>query len=489
MKTMTIVFAQLDKFQLTMYEKDGTKHEWPQGDSRIAKVMTPENVRTLDITGKLVIDLTEGSVDNHFAEFEKKTNGVVKFFRIAKKKLTDIFTRYDAVEGSFGTVPVPFEPKETEVQEVQVAAVESSTKLQSAVAEIMEQAESTADAGFHRSAAEAKMDNETTLVAVVDGKDILPDAENLTNLVAHAVKNPETSVGLEAFMRRMAAVASTRRHSAEDLMKFLKTADLPFSNTGDIIAYKNLNAADGEGYFTDIHSGNVKQKLGSLVFMNEGMVDPDRRNDCSNGLHIASRSYLGGFRGGATVVCRIRPEDVIAVPQYNHNKMRVSAYHIIDVLPHDLAQTINSNSPMTAVEGGAKRLALYIEGQHVGIVEHTEIGGEKGTKLRIERVLHGQEAKRQAKELAEEVADTVATAAVVEEVKSSALAPEVDVRAIQQVVKQAKAESHREVIARLIKEGLSKESVIQIQEIKKKSKKSWTVLGVTDKQVKQFGKF
>lgn len=491
MSKMVIVFAHLDKFQLTMYGADGTKHEWKQGDPRIAKVMTPENVRTLDVEGQLEVDFTEESVVNHFSEFEKKTNGVVKFFRIAKAKLKSIFENMDAVEGTFGSMPVQLDPttkSQDEVLEAQVAAVDASSKLQNAVAEIMEQASSTEDKGFHQTAAEAAKDTETTVVAVVDGENILPDAENLTNLVAHAVKNPETSKGLEAFMKRMAAVAATRRHSAEDLMKFLKTADLPFSDTGDIIAYKNLNAAREDGYFTDIHSGNVKQKLGSLVFMSENMVDPDRRNDCSNGLHIASRSYLGGFRGGATVVCRIRPEDVIAVPEYNHNKMRVCAYHIIDVLPTDIAQTINNNKPITDVAGGAERLAKYIAGQHIGILEHTEIGGSKGSNLKITKLVEGKKAKQAVKEVEAIVASSAAP--VVEEVTNeTSLAPEVDVRAMQQVVKQVKAESHREVIARLFKEGLTKETALQIQEIKKKSKKSWSVLGVSDKQVKQLGKF
>lgn len=495
MSKMVIVFAQLDKFQLTMYEADGTKHEWKQGDPRIAKVITPENVRILGVEGQLEVDFTEESVVNHFSEFEKKTNGVVKFFRIAKAKLKSIFENLDAVEGTFGSKPIPqnvqLDPtaeSQDEVLETQVAAVDASSKLQNAVAEIMEQASSTEDKGFHQTAAEAAQDTETTVVAVVDGQNILPDAENLTNLVAHAVKNPETSKGLEAFMKRMGAVAATRRHSAEDLMKFLKTADLPFSDEGDIIAYKNLNAAREDGYFTDIHSGNVKQKLGSLVFMEESMVDPNRRNDCSNGLHIASRSYLGGFRGGATVVCRIRPEDVIAVPEYNHNKMRVCAYHIIDVLPADMARTINNNKPITDAAGGAERLAKYIAGQHIGILEHTEIGGSRGSNLKITKLVEGKEAKQAVKEVEAVVPSSAAT--VVEEVTNeTSLAPEVDVRAIQQVVKQVKAESHREVIARLFKDGLTKETALQIQEIKKKSKKSWTVLGVSDMQVRQLSKF
>lgn len=491
MNKMVIVFAHLDKFQLTMYEADGTKHEWEQGDPRIAKVMTPENVRTLDVEGQLEVDFTEESVVNHFSEFEKKTNGVVKFFRIAKAKLKSIFENMDAVEGTFGSMPVQLDPttkSQDEVLEAQVAAVDASSKLQNAVAEIMEQASSTEDKGFHQTAAEAAKDTETTVVAVVDGQNILPDAENLTNLVAHAVKNPETSKGLEAFMKRMGAVAATRRHSAEDLMKFLKTADLPFSDEGDIIAYKNLKAAGDDGYFTDIHSGNVKQKLGSLVFMSENMVDPDRRNDCSNGLHIASRSYLGGFRGGATVVCRIRPEDVIAVPQYNHNKMRVCAYHIIDVLPADMARTINNNKPITDVAGGAERLAKYIAGQHIGILEHTEIGGSNGSNLKITKLVEGTEAKQAVKEV--EAVIPSSAASVVEEVNDeTSLAPEVDVRAAAQMVKQITGESNREGIARLFKEGLTKETALQIQEIKKKSKKSWTVLGVSDKQVKQLSKF
>lgn len=137
MSKMVIVFAQLDKFQLTMYEADGTKHEWPQGDPRIAKVMTPENVRTLDVEGQLEVDFTEESVVNHFSEFEKKTNGVVKFFRIAKAKLKSIFENMDAVEGTFGSMPVQLDPttkSQDEVLEAQVAAVDASSKLQNAAA-------------------------------------------------------------------------------------------------------------------------------------------------------------------------------------------------------------------------------------------------------------------------------------------------------------------------------------------------------------------
>lgn len=480
MSKVVIVYALLDKLALTMYDEQGNKIVIKQGDARIAKIMTPENTRELEINKRLEVDLTESAANSHFKEFEEKTNGFVKFFRIAKKKLQEIFS--DPVEGQFGSVPKAPEPQASDSQ---VAAAEQAeaTKQVSAVAEIMANAVTTSDPSFYRTTEEEIQDTNTTVVAVVGDK-VLPEAGQLTNLVKHAVDNPTAQEGLKNFMERMSAVATTRRHSAEDLMKFLRTADLPFANNGDIIAYKNLETS-GDAY-VDIHSKRVTQKVGSMVHMDESMVDPNRRNDCSNGLHIASRSYLGGFTGNrtATVVCRIRPEDVIAVPEYNNNKMRVCAYHIIDVLSPEMSRALLSNKPITSVEGGKECLAKYIAGQHIGILEYVKIGGERGANLTITAADNAKEVKKEAKTIQQTPAENVEAAVVVEEVTTK-VAAEVDPRAISEQAVKAKAESHRELIARLFKDqGFSKVQADQIRDIKKKSKKSWTVLGVSDKQVK-----
>lgn len=497
-KLTTIVFAHLDKFQMTLYDDKGNKHEYKQGHSLVNKVMTPENLRELEINGKIEVDLTEGTVTSHFQQFEEKTNGLVKFFRIAKSKLKSIFED-QPVEGSFGNMPIAKHDKVLPggglahtITDQNLLQNDAAAKQLNAVAEIMANAVPATDLAFHQNTAEADADKDTTIVAVVDGKDILPEAGELTKLVKHAVDNPTAAIGLQKFMERMAAVATTRRHSAEDLMKFLKTADLPFADNGDIIAYKNLKFPEGVAggkTFVDIHSGNVTQKLGSLVHMEESMVDPSRSNDCSYGLHIASRSYLGGFSGPVTVVCRIRPEDVIAVPQYNNNKMRVCAYHIIDVLPVDMAQALLKNKPITSVEGGDERLARYIAGQHIGITNRVKIGGSKGSNLTITEEMAEAQVVEEIKKVEETPVENIEAAKIVEEVPPPNVGKEVDFTAIAKQTAKVKAESHREKIARLFKETpFTKVQADQIRAIKKASKKSWSVLGVDDKQVKLLGK-
>ncbi|MEL2330844.1 hypothetical protein, partial [Klebsiella pneumoniae] len=86
----------------------------------------------------------------------------------------------------------------------------------------------------------------------------------------------------------------------------------PIADDGCIVIYKLL-LKDGpsdhkEFSYRDIHSQKVPQSVGTLVCMNESLVDPDRRNECSNGLHVARRQYLGNFSGNVCVLAKVAPE-------------------------------------------------------------------------------------------------------------------------------------------------------------------------------------
>jgi hypothetical protein len=56
--------------------------------------------------------------------------------------------------------------------------------------------------------------------------------------------------------------------------------------------------------------------------------DSDPRIDCSYGLHVGATSYVNAFadNGNAVLVCLVNPANVVAVPENDNSKMRVSEY-------------------------------------------------------------------------------------------------------------------------------------------------------------------
>ena len=80
--------------------------------------------------------------------------------------------------------------------------------------------------------------------------------------------------------------------------------------------------------FTDMHTSTMRIELGKPVQLDRKECDADFRIDCSNGLHVGATKYVESFaRGTNTVlVCYVNPANVVAVPNYDHSKMRVSEY-------------------------------------------------------------------------------------------------------------------------------------------------------------------
>ena len=95
---------------------------------------------------------------------------------------------------------------------------------------------------------------------------------------------------------------------------------------------KNLDSLieDGESsVFTDLHTHRMKIRLGVPVKMNRGECDADPKVSCSEGLHVGATSYVQSFANTNSVVlvCLVNPMNVMAVPEYDHSKMRVCEYY------------------------------------------------------------------------------------------------------------------------------------------------------------------
>lgn len=78
------------------------------------------------------------------------------------------------------------------------------------------------------------------------------------------------------------------------------------------------------------HSGDhgMEIRLGEPVTMPREKCDPDITVSCSYGLHVGSHSYVSSFGRGmdAVLAILVNPKDVVALPEYDHSKIRVCEY-------------------------------------------------------------------------------------------------------------------------------------------------------------------
>lgn len=95
-----------------------------------------------------------------------------------------------------------------------------------------------------------------------------------------------------------------------------------------IVNADNKVGEESTAYYTDMHTRKMTIELGVPVRMERKECDSDPAIDCSYGLHVGATKYVENFgRSGAVVlVCLVNPANVVAVPQYDHSKMRVSEY-------------------------------------------------------------------------------------------------------------------------------------------------------------------
>lgn len=389
---ITVVAAILKDDCLTLITPEGKYHKLAQGDPRIRPVI--DRILPIISTGESIdVDLDqEMKIVNHYAEFERRTNGAVKFFRVLKTKLAGWFGENSLTtsEGTYGKIPdnkpepqeevaaVEGEPTTKEQAEAQAAAmVKKQETREQTLQEIVASAPAIEGMVFNTHTLAPELPEGETMVAVVDNQTIVPNVQNLAAQVARSNQMSD-SRGLEAFMRLTAGIP--RLHSQEDLIQFIGKSDLQIAQNGWVVAYKNLSKTSEPGVFVDPYTKKVKQGVGTRVCMSEKLVDPNRGQDCSNGLHVASRSYLSGYSGDATFLIMLHPADVIAVPKYNTNKMRVCAYIIVGQVSDEDRAAVLANKPITS-EAGRRMLAQALDGTHVPITKQVEITGSFGAGL------------------------------------------------------------------------------------------------------------
>lgn len=372
MTTVRIVAMSINTHELIMYKDDGEVINIRQGDPRI-KSITEKLVPAIKASGYCLLTESDFAIENEFNEAEKQLNGAVKFFRVLKGKFKEIIDKFSA----------PIEPMELgdipdSVNEAPIGVSQETDETfdMRAVNEIIENSVPSGSGSFME---KDKPSQETTIVAITENGAVIPGMEQIS-VQMQALANKLGSVeGVINFFTRISKVK--RAHSVQDLLKFMQKGELPIADDGSILVYKRLQKTPIEGVYADCHTGNVRQRVGSFVHMDEKLVDSNRRKDCSNGLHVARRDYLQSFSGNVCVLAKLAPEDVIAVPEYDARKLRASGYHIINLLSQEDFNEVTSNRPMK----DKVMLGNAISGNHVGILEYVEITEQKGGGLKITR--------------------------------------------------------------------------------------------------------
>ena len=235
-------------------------------------------------------------------------------------------------------------------------------------------------------------------VTVQDGEDSV-EIPNVKNLEKHAMRaHLEGSPAVTNFLKRLVPVIKERVHSVEDLMHFIARSELPLTDDGKIIAYKRVDRThDDREVFVDCHSRRVEQNIGTRVTMDVDLVDSDRHNSCSVGLHVANLDYLRSFHGSHTLMVLVDPADFIAVPKGEDNKARVCSYDVVGVLSEENHEKAMSSEWIQGSRDFEWLISSILTGDIPAPTEFVKVGDrevlERWTAVPVEKVTDDPEAK------------------------------------------------------------------------------------------------
>jgi len=130
----------------------------------------------------------------------------------------------------------------------------------------------------------------------------------------------------------------TKRKTAEKWDEKKKNVEI-LGNLGDLNdavfkAQAEQSQLSAKPVYESIYSGaeKIRQELGVPVRKDRVECDANPRQDCSNGLHVGATAYVEKFATWSAspnrriLVCYVNPAHVVAVPEYDHSKMRVCEY-------------------------------------------------------------------------------------------------------------------------------------------------------------------
>lgn len=144
-------------------------------------------------------------------------------------------------------------------------------------------------------------------------------------------------------------------NSRTELYNWLNAEGLTLTEDGDIVGYKGV-ITDSEGNLVssstgvaisngEVFDGHIPNPIGAVVEMPRSEVDDNTARDCSIGLHVGTYSYASTFTNGPTLEVRVNPRDVVSVPRYDANKMRVCRYTVVKEVEEKYEEPVLYDEP------------------------------------------------------------------------------------------------------------------------------------------------
>jgi hypothetical protein len=143
-------------------------------------------------------------------------------------------------------------------------------------------------------------------------------------------------------------------HSREQLYDWLNAREgVTITPDGQIVAYKGVGR-DGDKLLS-IHSGRaivngqpvkgrIPNAVGDVITMPRSEVVHDPATACSQGLHVGTYEYAGGWAQGAMLKVIVNPRDVVSVPGHaGGEKIRVCRYKVAEVIDAPITSVIDTS--------------------------------------------------------------------------------------------------------------------------------------------------
>lgn len=129
--------------------------------------------------------------------------------------------------------------------------------------------------------------------------------------------------------------------SREQLYAWIEKDKLTLTDDGMIVGYKGVKTDPTNGYKSsstgtaivngEVFTGHIPNPIGAIVEMPRSEVLDNPSQDCAVGLHVGTWQYASTF-SERTLEVEVHPRDVVSVPNYDKNKMRVCRYKVVKEL-------------------------------------------------------------------------------------------------------------------------------------------------------------
>jgi len=189
---------------------------------------------------------------------------------------------------------------------------------------------------------------------------------------------------------------------------FLEFGKLPITQDGHFLAYKKVSHD-----FKDIFTRTFNNSIGTKPEMPRDLVDDDREQTCSTGLHFCSKDYLSHYGSSSNgtdkiIIIKINPKDVVSIPKdYNNTKGRCCKYEVLEEYNDIHKKTIfdkplvNDKVDLKLSKAKAKIYnvlnKLFIQNGYTGLedpnlnLDQLRFDDEYMYKLTIDTIMHSQD--------------------------------------------------------------------------------------------------